>query len=182
MTFRNFGVNFGVIELERHSGCKNCDLHFTCKSVGIPTRYFGDGDPGGFDRALLVVGEAPGFNEDQDGCCWVGQAGQLLRKLYIRDVFGFHKKMDVWVGNVVRCRPPENDTPTEAQRRACLPYLKADVDYLQARYREVWILCCGAVAAWAFGFKSLSSAFKAQGLEGGLVSINIEKKGKRKHE
>lgn len=151
------------MEFSRHPDCQKCDLHVTCTSVGIPTRYFGNGEPSGRGRALFVIGEAPGFDEDQSGTCWVGRAGQLLEKAYIKDVFHFHEKSDVYVANVCRCRPPNNDTPTEKQRKACLPYLHEDLDLLTSAYDEVWVLCCGAVAAWAFGFKSLTEALKHQG-------------------
>ncbi len=150
------------MNLENHPGCTKCDLHFTCKSVGIPTRFLGPGEPFRHDRALLVVGKAPGWDEDQAGVCWVGQSGTLLQKAYVGS-FDLPSKVDVWVGNVCRCRPPEDDTLSDAQKKACLPYLQEDIDFLEKHYQEVWILCCGAEAAWAFGYKSLGASFKTQG-------------------
>lgn len=97
------------------------------------------------------------------GKCWVGPSGDLLRRLYIQDVFAIHEKVDVYLANVVRCRPPRNDTPSKKQVKACLPYLVADVEQLKAAYAEVWVLCCGATAAAAFGFSSLKKALGSQG-------------------
>lgn len=154
----------------RNPGCVNCDLHKTCKTVCIPSRYFGS-DPVGPDglplvrkeRALIFIGEAPKGPEDHEGICWIGPPGQLLNRLYIRDVFKFHEKADIYVSTVVRCKHPTNDTPSPKQQKACRQYLETDLKALEAIYSEVWVVCCGATAAKFFGFKSLTSALKVQG-------------------
>lgn len=134
-------------------------------------RWFGDGPcPEAPEqrrpRALLVVGKAPGYAEDQDGQSWVGPSGQMLSRLYVREAFGFHKRCDVYVTNTVRCRlPNDDDALTEKQAKACRLYLDSDLARLQASYAEVWILAVGAPAAKAFGHKSLAAAFKHQGEE-----------------
>lgn len=158
-------------EFFRDKTCKRCDLFATCKSVCLPMRWFGDGpcpsEPAQRrPRALLVVGKAPGYSEDQDGQSWVGPPGQMLSRLYVREAFGFHKRCDVYVTNVIRCRlPNDDDKPTEKQLRACRIYLDSDLAWLQEHYVEVWILAVGAPAAAAFGHKSLAQAFHHQGEE-----------------
>lgn len=155
------------LSFSRNPKCELCDLAAGCRSVCIPTRPFSTrcipAPAARKDRALLVIGEAPGFLEDQECRSWVGPPGDLLRKLYISDVFKFEEKVDVYLSNVVRCRPPRNDTPSKKQVKACLPYLLEDIRLLQSLYKELWILCCGATAASAMGFPSLKKALSAQG-------------------
>lgn len=129
----------------------------------LPTRPFGEiGGKGGESRCLVIVGEAPGATEDAQGQSWCGSAGGLLRRLYIHDVFGFDGRLDVFLSNVVRCRPPQNAVPSKKQMKACLPYLWDDLRVLEQQYSEVIVLCCGATAAKAFGFSSLKEAFSHQ--------------------
>lgn len=78
---------------------------------------FGDGNP---HARIVFVGEAPGRNEDLQGKPFVGQAGQLLNKM-LTDV-GLRRE-DVYICNVLKCRPPENRDPLPAEVAACLPYL-----------------------------------------------------------
>ncbi len=78
---------------------------------------FGDGNP---HARIVFVGEAPGRNEDLQGKPFVGQAGQLLNKM-LMDV-GL-RRGDVYICNVLKCRPPENRDPLPAEVAACLPYL-----------------------------------------------------------
>lgn len=113
----------------------------------------------------MVVGEAPGANEDQEGRSWVGKAGGYLRDLYIENkLFKFQEKFDaIFLSNVVRCRPPGNDTPTKPQIKACLPYLMEDLKQIESEFEEVWVLAVGASAAFAFGHKSLGASFGSQG-------------------
>ena len=153
----------GDMNFTKHSACTKCPLHQTCLTVGIPTRVFQQGN--GRDRALVIIGEAPGANEDQEGRCWVGRSGGFLRDIYIKNpLFSLDKKFDaIFLANVVRCRPPGNGTPTKPQIKACLPYLWDDLKLIESEYREVWVLATGAPAASAFGHKSLSAALAKQG-------------------
>lgn len=96
--------------------CRRCRL---CE--GRHKVVFGTGDP----RArLMFVGEGPGFDEDRQGEPFVGKAGQLLDKIIA--AMGL-KRSAVYIGNVVKCRPPENRAPNPDEAAACLPFLFAQI-------------------------------------------------------
>jgi DNA polymerase len=98
---------------EEVEACRACPLG------DVRTRsVFGVGNP---NADLMFVGEAPGFHEDQKGEPFVGAAGQLLSKL-IEQKLGM-KRSDVWICNVLKCRPPGNRDPLPAEVDACKPYL-----------------------------------------------------------
>ena len=92
--------------------CKKCRLYRTATKA-VP----GEGSP---NAKIVFVGEAPGFNEDKQGKPFVGRAGQLLDEL-LREI-GL-KRTDVWIGNVIKHRPPDNRDPMVDELRACRPYL-----------------------------------------------------------
>lgn len=83
---------------------------------------FGDGDP---DAGLMVVGEGPGRDEDLQGRPFVGRSGQLLDKL-LREEAGL-ERAQVYIANVVKCRPPNNRDPFPAEIASCRPYLEQQV-------------------------------------------------------
>ena len=90
-----------------------------CARGDVRTRsVFGVGNP---NADLMFVGEAPGYHEDQQGEPFVGAAGQLLTKL-IEQKLGM-KRSDVWICNVLKCRPPGNRDPLPAEVESCKPYL-----------------------------------------------------------
>ena len=122
-------------EIRRELGdCKRCPL---CN--GRTQIVFGSGNP----RAQLVfVGEAPGADEDQQGVPFVGKAGQLLTKMIEAMKF---TRDDVYICNVVKCRPPENRNPEPDEIAACEPFLKAQV----ASVRPKVIVTLGKFAAQA---------------------------------
>jgi len=97
---------------EQVAACRLCPL---CE--GRRQTVFGDGDP---DARLLFVGEGPGAEEDARGVPFVGRAGQLLNKMIA--AMGLTRRQ-VYIGNVVKCRPPGNRTPTPDEAAACWPYL-----------------------------------------------------------
>jgi uracil-DNA glycosylase len=104
------------------SGCTRCDLCHTRKSV-----VFGFGDP---NADLMFVGEAPGHDEDLQGIPFVGRAGQLLTKIIeamqlTRD--------DVYICNVLKCRPPENRNPLADEITQCKPYLARQIELVAPR-------------------------------------------------
>ena len=160
----------------QNSACTLCGLHEGCRSVCIPTRPWrplalpgssGEGleaQSTTSDHALLVVGEAPGSKEDMANECHIGPAGTYLDHIYIRGM-GLQDLADVFLSNAVRCRPPQNATPTTTQVRACLPYLAEDIQNLQKVYDKVTILCTGAVASRAVLSLPQKKAFGAQGIE-----------------
>ncbi|HEU4384648.1 MAG TPA: uracil-DNA glycosylase [Anaeromyxobacteraceae bacterium] len=96
--------------------CTRCTLH-----AGRTTLVFGVGDP----RAeLMFVGEGPGGDEDRQGEPFVGKAGQLLTRMI--EAMGF-RRAEVYIANVVKCRPPQNRDPEPDEIEACEPFLKAQI-------------------------------------------------------
>jgi uracil-DNA glycosylase len=104
------------------SGCTRCRLH-----EGRTQVVFGSGNP---DAELMFVGEAPGFHEDQQGFPFVGQAGKLLEKLL--DGIGL-KRSDVYIANVLKCRPPGNRDPQPDEIESCEPHLFRQIELIQPR-------------------------------------------------
>jgi len=103
-------------------GCTACPLAETRTQV-----VFGVGDP---HADLMFVGEGPGAAEDAQGVPFVGRAGQLLTKLV--DGIGLTRD-EVYIANVVKCRPPGNRDPLPAEIAACRPYLEAQVGFVSPR-------------------------------------------------
>jgi len=110
---------------------------------------FGVGDP---HADLMIIGEAPGFNEDKQGEPFVGKAGQLLNK--ILDAIGFQRS-HVYIANILKHRPPNNRNPSAEERQRSLPYLKRQIELVNPKL----ILCLGKVSANTLldNSKSLSS-------------------------
>jgi DNA polymerase len=105
---------------EEARGCERCPLHQTRTQV-----VFGSGNA---DAGLMFIGEAPGANEDRMGLPFVGQAGKLLDKLL--NEIGL-ERADVFVGNVLRCRPPDNRDPHPNEIEACQDYLLRTVELIE---------------------------------------------------
>jgi uracil-DNA glycosylase len=101
-------------------GCVRCPLHQTRTNV-----VFGAGNA---DAELMFVGEAPGANEDRLGLPFVGQAGKLLDTLL--GEIGMDRK-DVWICNVLKCRPPDNRDPHPNEIESCQDYLHRQVDLIE---------------------------------------------------
>ncbi|TET23878.1 MAG: uracil-DNA glycosylase [Candidatus Cloacimonadota bacterium] len=97
-------------------GCQKCPLH-----RGKKNYVFGEGNP---KATLMFVGEAPGFYEDQQGKPFVGKAGQMLTKII--KAMGFERK-DVYIANILKCRPPDNRNPQQDEMEACFPFLNRQV-------------------------------------------------------
>lgn len=104
------------------AACERCSLAATRNRV-----VFGSGDP---DAELMLVGEAPGFQEDQGGEWFVGQAGELLERLLA--AIGLHRD-DVYVANVLKCRPPQNRDPHPGEIASCEPHLFRQVELVRPR-------------------------------------------------
>jgi uracil-DNA glycosylase family 4 len=104
------------------AGCVRCPLAETRGTV-----VFGAGDP---DAELMLVGEAPGFHEDQGGLPFAGQAGELLERLLAG--IGLRRD-DVYTANVLKCRPPQNRDPLEAEIAACEPHLFRQIELIRPR-------------------------------------------------
>jgi len=95
------------------------------------------GDP---DADLVVVGEAPGFREDQRGEPFVGPAGEMLDRMLVH-VLGLDRSQ-VYIANIVKCRPPDNRTPQPAEIATCRPFLERQLRAIQPRL----LLVLGSVA------------------------------------
>ncbi len=112
--------------------CTRCKLH-----KGRNKIVFGDGNP---KAELVFIGEGPGADEDMQGLPFVGRAGKLLTQMI--EAMGLQRK-DVYICNVVKCRPPENRAPEPDEVATCSPYLLRQIDVIQPKV----IVCLGAVAA-----------------------------------
>jgi len=112
--------------------CTRCKLHRTRHTI-----VFADGNP---EAELIFVGEGPGHDEDMQGLPFVGRAGKLLTQMI--EAMGLQRK-DVYICNVVKCRPPENRAPEPDEVTTCSPYLLRQIDVIQPKV----IVCLGAVAA-----------------------------------
>lgn len=112
--------------------CRKCRLSQTRTNV-----VFGEGNE---NADLMFVGEGPGYYEDVQGRPFVGRAGQLLDKMI--EAIDL-KRSDVYIANIVKCRPPENRNPMEDECSACLDYLRWQVKLIDPKI----IVCLGAVAA-----------------------------------
>lgn len=99
--------------------CTRCRLH-EGRTRAVP----GEGDP---DTEVVFVGEGPGFNEDREGRPFVGRAGGLLVRLL--GAIGWQRE-DVFITNVVKCRPPDNRDPQPDEIAACAPYLRRQLEAL----------------------------------------------------
>jgi uracil-DNA glycosylase len=109
-----------------------------CKLAPMRTNIvFGSGNP---HAELVFVGEAPGFDEDQQGLPFVGRAGQLLTKII--ESIGI-KREDAYICNVLKCRPPDNRNPEPDEVAACNPYLRRQL----AAIRPIVVCCLGTFAA-----------------------------------
>lgn len=103
--------------------CTKCPL---CKTR--TQTVFSDGSP---YADLVFVGEAPGFNEDQQGVPFVGAAGQLLTDIIEK---GMNlRRQDVYICNVIKCRPPENRDPTMSEKESCEPYLVRQLELVRPK-------------------------------------------------
>ncbi|MFH1690651.1 MAG: uracil-DNA glycosylase family protein [Candidatus Eisenbacteria bacterium] len=100
----------------RSVGCQNCEL-----AGGRTNVVFGAGNP---HARLMFIGEAPGRDEDIQGVPFVGRAGQLLNKILEAAEI---ERDDVYIANIIKCRPPNNRTPLTNEIEACIPYLGRQV-------------------------------------------------------
>lgn len=105
------------------STCQACPLGETRKHA-----VFGAGNPRG---SWLFVGEAPGAEEDRRGEAFVGRAGQLLDNML--RAMGLSREKDVYIANILKCRPPNNRDPLGPEVQACMPYLQRQIALLQPR-------------------------------------------------
>lgn len=116
---------------EELGNCKRCALCKTRNKI-----VFGDGNP---KAKLFFVGEGPGRDEDEQGIPFVGRAGQLLTKIIEAMKL---KREDVYIANIVKCRPPDNRVPLPEETETCSPFLKAQISVVKPHI----IVALGATA------------------------------------
>jgi uracil-DNA glycosylase len=122
-----------LVALREHIGdCTRCRL-----SKGRTKLVFGVGDP---DADIMFVGEGPGADEDAQGEPFVGRAGQLLNNMIA--AMGIRRE-DVYIANVVKCRPPNNRAPEKDEADTCSPFLMQQIDIVKPKV----IVALGATAA-----------------------------------
>ena len=113
-----------LAEVEAHLGdCRRCGL---CE--GRSKIVFGDGNP---NADLLFIGEGPGAEEDKRGVPFVGRAGELLTQMIEKGI-GVPRS-DVYICNIVKCRPPRNRTPLPPEVAACRPFLDGQIEAIQPK-------------------------------------------------
>jgi DNA polymerase len=127
--------------------CQRCKL--APKRTHI---VFGSGNP---NAELVFVGEAPGFDEDQQGLPFVGRAGQLLTKI-IESID--LKREDVYICNVLKCRPPDNRNPEPDEVGACNPFLRRQLAVIRPK-----VVCCLGTFAAQTVMQTASSISKLRG-------------------
>jgi uracil-DNA glycosylase len=126
------GASVGLKEIAKQiSVCVKCPLH-KGRTRTVPGQ-------GSAAPEILFIGEGPGYDEDQQGLAFVGRAGQLLTKIIA--AMGLTRE-EVFIGNIVKCRPPENRKPLPEEMRACLPYLREQIRLLHPKL----IIALGATA------------------------------------
>ncbi len=112
------------------ANCTKCPLH-----EGRTNTVFGDGDP---NADLMFIGEGPGKDEDRQGLPFVGRAGQLLTRMI--NAMQFQRK-EVYIANIVKCRPPNNRNPEPDEAEICMPYLRRQIECIKPKV----IVLLGAV-------------------------------------
>ncbi len=137
--------------------CQRCDLHKTrTKTV------FGSGNP---NAELLIIGEAPGAEEDKQGLPFVGRAGQLLTEMLI--AIGLTREQ-VFIANTLKCRPPNNRNPLPHEGQQCEPYLQRQVELIRPKI----LLALGRVAAHNI-LKTEESLGRLRGREHVFLNTNV---------
>ena len=134
---------------EEIGDCTRCPLGF----AGRQTIVFGDGDP---NARLLFVGEGPGADEDLQGIPFVGRAGQLLNNMIT--AMGLSREQ-VYIANIVKCRPPKNRVPEPVEATTCSQFLLRQIDIVRPR---VLVALGSTAATYLLGGKSPLSALRGR--------------------
>lgn len=108
--------------IDEVKNCKKCELW---KNRNKPV--IGDGD---LNTEIMFIGEAPGYNEDKQGIPFVGRAGKILDELL--DSIGL-RRQDVYIANILKCRPPKNRNPLKTEIDACTGYLNRQIELIKPK-------------------------------------------------
>lgn len=133
--------------------CRACDLFKTRSHV-----VFSDGAA---TADIMLIGEAPGADEDATGVPFVGRAGKLLNELL--EASGLSRENDFYMCNTIKCRPPQNRQPSREEKAACEIYMKAQISLVKPKI----ILLCGSTAASSF----IDEEFKITQIRGKWLNI-----------
>jgi DNA polymerase len=128
--------------------CTRCTL-----AAGRHNLVFGDGDP---NARLMFVGEGPGADEDAQGLPFVGRAGQLLNNMI--NAMGLRRDQ-VYIANIVKCRPPQNRVPEPIEANTCSPFLFRQIDII---HPEVIVALGATAATYLLGAKSPLGALRGR--------------------
>ncbi len=145
---------------EEIGDCTRCPLAY----AGRRSIVFGDGDP---NARLMFVGEGPGADEDVQGLPFVGKAGQLLNNMI--GAMGL-KREEVYIANIVKCRPPQNRVPEPVEANTCSQFLLKQIDVVQPQV----IVALGATAAmYLLGVKQSLSSLRGRwhGCRGAKLAV-----------
>lgn len=112
--------------------CTKCPLFCTRMNV-----VFSDGNE---NSSMMLVGEAPGANEDMQGLPFVGRSGKLLREFFANE--GLVAERDFYISNIIKCRPPDNRLPSKKEKEACIDYLLKQIEIISPQI----IVCVGATS------------------------------------
>jgi uracil-DNA glycosylase len=147
----------GLKEIRNDLGnCRRCKLHRTRRTI-----VFGEGNE---KAKLMFIGEGPGYDEDVQGRPFVGRAGQLLTKIILS--MGLQRE-DVYIANIVKCRPPQNRNPEPDEIESCTPFLLRQIAMIQPR-----IICAlGTFSAQTL----LKTATKITALRGRIFEMGATK-------
>ncbi|MGC8993546.1 MAG: type-4 uracil-DNA glycosylase [Candidatus Aenigmatarchaeota archaeon] len=139
---------------EEIKNCNKCPLYKSRKNA-VP----GEGD---FKSGIMLIGEAPGFNEDLQGRPFVGRAGKLLEE-FLKSVG--KRREEVFITNVVKCRPPNNRQPEENEIKICTSlYLDRQIEIIKPKL----IVCLGNISA-SYIFKKFGLRFESMNKQHGKV-------------
>src|SRR5580698_8457261 len=140
--------------------CQRCKL----AKLGRKQIVFGTGDP---HAELMFIGEGPGADEDAQGLPFVGRAGQLLNNMIA--AMGL-KREQVYIANIVKCRPPGNRTPEYVEATTCSPFLLEQIDVVQPR---VIVALGGTAATYLLGVKQSLASLRGNwySIRGSKVSV-----------
>ncbi len=128
--------------------CKKCELWKTKTNPVI--------GEGSLDSEIIFIGEAPGFNEDKQGKPFVGQAGKIFDELL--NSVGL-KREEIYITNIIKCRPPENRNPTSEEITACSFYLDRQIEIIKPK-----IICCLGNFATSYVMKKFNLREEIQGI------------------
>ena len=128
-------VKFNLLE-KRCISCTKCSL-----STGRTNVVFGRGNP---KARILIIGEGPGQQEDEQGLAFVGRAGKMLNKSFLS--VGIDTNEDCYISNIVKCRPPNNRKPKSIEIENCMPWLDSQIELIKPKV----IVLAGSTAVQSY--------------------------------